>query len=692
MGTTAGSATEPAAVTAQRTTSGQEIGFDRTTGPVTRWFGLHRADLGGEPMTEVAARPVTATHPLDPLSAAEITDAVAILREQRELGSRLRFTSIALAEPLKALVKGFTAGDPIDRTARIVCYDRDTQETAVALVSVTARALVGWEVIPGVQPHLMLEEVAIVEEVLKSEPRYIEALARRGITDLENIQIDPWPAGNFGTEIDRQGRRICRAVSYVRDRPDDNGYAHPIENLVAIVDYDAGELVDLIDGEVVPVPEAHGRYDAEAATEDGKPLRNLAPLDITQPDGPGFTLEGNLLTWERWSMRVSVLPIEGLVLHQITWHDDDGPRPILYRAALGDMVVPYGSTMTNHWWKNAFDAGEIGLANLLNSLELGCDCLGEIRYLDSVVVDQDGNVSTKPNSVCIHEEDFGMLWKHWDFGSDTTQIRRSRRLVVSSIATVGNYEYAFYWHFYLDGNIELVIKMTGIVQTQALADIEVPHQATQITPNLAAPHHQHLFCFRLDFDLDDGPNSVSEIDVVPLPEGPSNPYHNAFDTKKTTFRTELEAQRIADPVASRTWLIENTGRLNAAGQPVGYKLMPGYTPTLLAQSQSAIRHRAAFATRNLWVTPFEPGQHHPAGEYPALHPGGAGLPEWTAADRVIEDTDVVVWHTFGATHIVRPEDWPVMPVESLGFLLKPFGFFDRNPALDLAPSKNHCED
>ena len=644
-------------------------------------------------MTELATKPETTSHPLDPLTADEMAAAVSILRKRDGLGPRLRITSITLSEPPKETVKAFKPGHPVERSARIICYDRDSRQTSIVTISLTAQAITIWDDVDGVQPHLMLEEVFLVDEIVKADPRYQEAMARRGVTDLARVQIDPWPAGDNGSDLDQEGRRICRAVSYLRDRTQDNGYAHPIENLVAIVDIDGQELVELIDGDVVPVPKAHGRYDVEAATENGRPLRHLAPLDITQPDGPGFTVEGNLLTWERWSMRVSVFPIEGLVLHQITWTDDnDGPRPILYRAALGDMVVPYGSTMTNHWWKNAFDAGEIGLAHLLNSLELGCDCLGEIHYLDALVTDQEGNIEVKANAVCIHEEDFGMLWKHSDMASASAEVRRSRRLVVSSIATVGNYEYAFYWNFYLDGTIELVLKMTGIVQTQAIADGEVATNATPIGPNLAAPHHQHLFCFRLDFDLDGGPNSVSEVDVVPAPPGPANPYSNAFDTAKTTFKTEQEAQRLVDPATSRTWLIENTSRLNGTGQPVGYKLMPGYTPTMLAGSDSAIAKRATFATKNLWVTPFQPEERHPAGEFPALHPGGQGLPKWTAADRSIEDTDIVVWHTFGATHIVRPEDWPVMPVELLGFTMKPFGFFDRNPALDIAPSSEHCAD
>ncbi len=642
-------------------------------------------------MTETAAPPTTITHPLDPLSEDEVRAAMATLRGAHELSERTRIVSVALAEPAKAVVKAHSPGADVPRAARIVCYDRDRRMTMAAEVDIVASVVTAFDEVPGVQPHLMLEEIEIVETTLKADPGYQEAMARRGITDLDSVQIDPWPAGNFGIEPNQQGRRFCRAVSYVRDRPDDNGYAHPIENLVALVDFDAREVIEIIEGDVVPVPQAHGRYDVEAATEGGKELRTPAALDIIQPDGPGFTLDGNLLTWERWSMRVSVADIEGLVLHQITWHDDDEERPLIYRAALGDMVVPYGSTMTNHWWKNAFDAGEIGLAHLLNSLELGCDCLGEIRYLDSLAVDNEGNPYTKANTVCIHEEDFGMLWKHWDLGSDTTQVRRSRRLVVSSIATVGNYEYAFYWHFYLDGTIELVIKMTGIVQTQALAPGEVPERAVKITPELAAPHHQHLFCMRLDMDLDGGPNTVSEVDVVPGTPGPHNPNNNAFDTQVTTFTRESEAQRLSDPAASRTWVVENRSRTNAAGNPVAYKLMPGYSPTMLAQAGAAVRDRAAFGTKNLWVTPYAADERHPAGDFPALHPGGDGLPAWTAADRSIEDTDVVLWHTFGATHICRPEDWPIMPVESLGFMLKPNGFFDRNPSLDIAPSKGHCD-
>ncbi len=145
-----------------------------------------------------------------------------------------------------------------------------------------------------------------------------------------------------------------------------------------------------------------------------------------------------------------------------------------------------------------------------------------------------------------------------------------------------------------------------------------------------------------------------------------------------------------DPSRSRSWRIANHGRRNAVGQPTAYKLLPTAVPTLLAHPESSVAQRAGFATHNLWITPFAPEERRAAGEYPNQHAGGAGLPEWTAQDRALVDADVVLWHTIGLTHVPRPEDWPVMPVEYTGFSLVPFGFFDRNPALDVPPT-THCD-
>jgi primary-amine oxidase len=93
-------------------------------------------------------------------------------------------------------------------------------------------------------------------------------------------------------------------------------------------------------------------------------------------------------------------------------------------------------------------------------------------------------------------------------------------------------------------------------------------------------------------------------------------------------------------------------------------------------------------SRQLWVTAYHPDQLHAAGRYPNQSAGGDGLPAWTAADRPLVDTDLVVWHSFGLHHIPRPEDFPVQPVTTSGFALHPAGFFDENPALDVPPTKS----
>jgi primary-amine oxidase len=261
---------------------------------------------------------------------------------------------------------------------------------------------------------------------------------------------------------------------------------------------------------------------------------------------------------------------------------------------------------------------------------------------------------------------------------------------VSFIATVGNYEYGFYWYLYLDGNIQLEVKLSGIVSPMAVEIGDTPEYANVIGVGVAAPHHQHLFSARLDLDVDGTENSVYEVNAEPVPPGPDNPWANAFRAAATHLDRELVAQRDMNAASSRSWRVVNESVMNRLGQPVGYKLIPTMsTPTMLAAPESSVGKRAGFARHNLWVTPYSPDERRAAGEFPNQHAGGDGLPRWTAADRSITETDVVLWYTFGVTHFVRPEDWPVMPVEYTGFLLSPFGFFDRNPALDLPPPTCH---
>ena len=622
-----------------------------------------------------------ATHPLDSLTAEEIVAAAALVKSDPRFDDEARFAYVGLLEPPKEVVASFTPGGTVARDLRLVMTTGPDARVVEVIASLSDACLRSVTEIDGVRPNLLFEEALAAITALTIDPAWTAAMARRGITDPAQVQIDPWPAGNFGSPHE-DGRRICRCLAYLRESPADNGYARPIEGVVAFVDMARGQVLEVLDTGVVPLPPESGSYYPESQAA----LRHdLRPLEIVQTEGPSFTVDGNLIRWQRWSLRASLDPIEGLVLHGVGYEDQGRLRHVMHRASVSEMVVPYGDPGPMHGWKNAFDAGEWGLGRMANSLELGCDCLGEIRYLDGVLATERGDPYVVKNAICLHEEDYGILWRHNDVRSARTEVRRSRRLVVSSIATVGNYDYGFYWYFYLDGTIGFEVKLTGVLSTMAVAPGEVPEFASMVAPQLAAPYHQHLFNVRLHMDVDGTANSVYRMEARPLPPGPTNPWSNTFESCATLLGTEAEAESFVDPSCSRHWKVVSSTAKNCLGQPTGYKLLPGPTPTLLAGSDSSVAHRAAFATRNLWVTPYSPDERRAAGDYPNQHRGGDGLPRWTSQNRSIVDEDLVLWYTFGVTHIPRPEDWPVMPVEYAGFLLVPVGFFDRNPALDLPP-------
>ena len=626
--------------------------------------------------------PISAQHPLDPLTADEIIAAVSVLKSQRALGPRVRFETVTLEEPAKEIALGHKNGDPIERAAFIVTLDNDTASTYEAVVSITDAQVKSWKHVPDVQPRVMLDEFYECEAAVKANPEFQAAIKKRGITDPDLVMVDPWSAGNYGVEEER-GRRLVFARSFVRSSPTDNGYARPIEGVTAVVDLNEMVVLRVDDYGLVPLPPNPGNYASEFVGEFRKDVK---PLDIVQPEGTSFQVDGYKVTWQKWHLRAGFTPREGLVLHTVGYEDQGRVRPIMYRAALSDMVVPYGDPSKDHFRKNAFDAGEYGIGTLTNSLELGCDCLGEIRYFDGVLNDGRGGATTIPNAICMHEEDYGILWKHVDWRTGQTEVRRSRRLVVSSIATVGNYEYGFFWYFYQDGTIQMEVKLTGIINTAAVPPGEVPKYGTLVAPQLNGHVHQHFFNFRLDMNVDGGSNSVYEVNTVAEPLGPDNPQGNAFYAQPTLLKTESEAQRIIDPMTGRYWVISNPSARNAMGQATAYKLLPGENILPFAHPSASVMKRAGFMNKHLWVTPYHPQETSASGPYPNQHPGGAGLPEYTAANRSIENTDVVVWYTFGYHHIPRTEDWPVSPVSYCGFTLKPVGFFDQNPALDVPPA------
>jgi primary-amine oxidase len=624
-------------------------------------------------------------HPLDPLSAEEIRQVAAILRRDREVGPAWRFASIELKEPGKDVLAGLEAGHRARREAIAVCWNRADGQAYRAVVSLTDAAITAWEHLPGEQPNMTVDEWHECDEMLRAHPALAEALARRGITDMSLVLTDMWAYGAALVPERYRGLRLGWSDVWYRGSADGNPYAHHVTGLHPVVDLNRMTLLEIEDsiGASGDQPEVTGEY---RPTLIGKPLREVTPLEVSQPSGVGFTLDGRLLCWQNWQLRLGFNYREGLVLYQVGFDDDGRLRPVAYRMSFAEMFVPYRDASPDHYRRTAFDIGEWGLGFMTTSLELGCDCLGEITYLDAVVHDSRGEPRVIRNAICIHEEDNGVLWKHVDERTGA-EVRRARRLVVSFHVTVANYEYLVYWRFYQDGNIECEVRATGIVVTSHVDDEGEPRNGTLVDRGIYAPFHQHFIVARLDLDVDGPDNTVYATESRASGD---DPYDLGLVVREAPLRTEAEGKQDYDWTVQRGWKVVNDNVPNGLGTPVGYKLVPsGAFPPLLEKASPAFK-RAEVIGHTLWVTPYREDERWPCGDFPNLSEHDTGLPAWTAADRPIQNTDVVLWYVFGIHHITRPEDWPVMPTDIVSFWLKPFGFFDRNPALDVPPSHPEC--
>ena len=170
-------------------------------------------------------------HPLEPLTAEEIGQAVALVRAEERLSERARFTLVWLAEPDKALVREFADGDDAPREISMTVLDKEVEKVYRIRVSLTGNTITSWEEVEGVQPPVFGEEWDLAEAAAKADPRFVEGCKKRGIDDLTDVFVDPVSAGNF-VFPDEVGRRLVRGVAYWREDGRDNGYAYPIEGLI----------------------------------------------------------------------------------------------------------------------------------------------------------------------------------------------------------------------------------------------------------------------------------------------------------------------------------------------------------------------------------------------------------------------------------------------------------------------------
>jgi primary-amine oxidase len=402
-----------------------------------------------------------------------------------------------------------------------------------------------------------------------------------------------------------------------------------------------------------------------------------------------------------------------MVVSTVTYEDGGAPRPVLYQGHLSEIFVPYMDPSFAWYSRNFLDSGEFSFGGLSKPLIQGQDCPAHAAYLDALVAGDDGRPKAMTRAVCLFERMAGdMSWRHWSEGDGeaASASRAARDLVVRTVAVLGNYDYVFDWIFQQNGALKVAIGATGIAESKVVAQQTaadttdarrgpgsngVPGGGAAgaaeradaygrfVDRQIVAVNHDHYFNFRLDVDVDGSANSLQVDRLVPrtLPAG--QPRRSLWVREPTTLQREADAKLDMDMHRPALWRVVSTARTNHVGYPTSYQLAPGMNSMTLLSADDPPRQRAGFIDHHLWVTPYEPGERFAAGQYPTLSTPGQGLPAWTKANRPIDKTDIVLWHTIGMHHVVRAEDWPVMPVMWHSFELRPFDFFNRNPALDL---------
>lgn len=662
-----------------------------------------------------AATKYNAAHPVCALGPEELSYASELIRALWPEHTDIRFKTITLDEPPKALLLPYFQAERegrslphIDRKAFTSYYIRNTDRFHEAIINLSTGKVEN-NVRLGANIHgngdyeeiLLIEKNALEDEGVKAE------IAKLRLPEGSVICADPWIYGSDGINDDE---RYYQVFLYMRDpcnasEVDSCHYAFPLP-ISPVLECNTYKVIriDLLptgkDNTIKPTSAWKPVPPNEYISEHQDLRKDLKPLHVVQPEGASFTVKaiGNntmqTISWQKWQFHLHYNAREGPVLFNVQY---DG-RPLFYRVSLSDMNIPYADPRQPFLRKSAFDLGDVGAGVCANNLALGCDCLGNIQYISSTIADDKGTSVPVENCVCIHEQDGGIGWKHTNYRTGRAAVTRNRELVLQTIITVSNYEYILAYIFNQVGELTYEVRATGVLSTQPIdhelcgEDGEGVPWGTVVHPGVLATHHQHVFSLRIDPNIGsftEG-NQLVYSEAHPMPINELNPHGTGY-TATDTLVTHSSGLDLA-PDANRTFKIVNPNQKNKInGKQIGYKIMAPPFQKILSAPDSFNYKRAEFSSNNIYVTRYADRELYAGGWYTNQSRGGTGVRSW--ADRKDDvaggkhGEDLVVFVQFGINHIPRIEDFPVMPCEKISVHLKPVNFFDKNPGLDVPPSE-----
>ncbi|PWJ55248.1 primary-amine oxidase [Dyadobacter jejuensis] len=627
-------------------------------------------------------------HPLDPLDSIEIKMVKEILLGEKLFGKDRYFSFISLAEPPKAEVLAYESGKGFRREALASVYDFPKNLLLEIKVDLNGKQVLKIDTMVGQQPVGLLgfkADSIVLSQIMPANKEWVAALEKRGIS-LDSISYRTNTAGDMGIGP-KEHREEVVSATYKNKSLRNLG----ITGLAAFVDLTDRKVLKVVDDGVgfdTPMNINYFKEDSAISTTP-----DTKPIEIQQPEGVTYEIKGHEVIWNNWKFRYGISAREGLIIYQASFLDNGEWRSVMYRGSMPEMVVNYGSPDLKTASNNFFDVGVYRLGqSRARPMVPGSDVPANATFLSTVIQNDTGKVAPFERAAAIYEELDGPLWRHNKVSVPATN------LAIKYFTTIGNYDYGFKWVFKQDGNIDIVTELNGIVQIRGVhrtndlpgsqdETYQGSYFGTLVSEHVEAVNHQHFFVFRLDMDVDGPINTAGEMNTIAVPSGPSNPYNNSMVTQMVDFKTEKEAQRSISAGTARHWKFMNHAKTDIFGHHSSYMLMPSAGVKPLVNEKASLLRRAGFLKNHMWVTPLNENEIYPAGKYPASNMQDAGLPTWTAQDRDIEDKDIVLWYVAGITHIVRPEEWPIMAPHYIKFTLMPYGFFDQNPTVKMPDLK-----
>jgi primary-amine oxidase len=622
-------------------------------------------------------------HPLNPLSPQEIEEAADIIRKSQYGSKDMYFSEIKLEEPEKELVWAWddAGGAKLTREATFTLIKGSKPYEGT--VNLDTDKVVYWKEVKEGWPFYT--EWGQSEAIVEKDKEAVAALARHGITDLSKVSFADGPLGDYGPELTPPGSRLAMSVPRPKIEGAVNNFAHPMDGLAFLVDLNAKKVLKIYESGNPPVSTDPNDYTKIIKT---KRTDEIKPLIISQPQGASFSVKGTSVDWQNWKFHFRLDPRVGPMVSTVSYTENGNKRKIMYEGGLGGMMVPYGDPDAAWLYKIFMDAGEYGVGLSTRSLNVGSDVPKNATLFDAAINDTQGKAQIIKNSFALFERYADPEWSH------NGDARERRELVLRAIATIGNYDYVLDWVFLQNGSIKLMAGATGLAQVKAVESktmddktaVSDTRNGKLVDANIVAPTHQHIFSYRLDLDVDGESNSVGEI--LPKAITVKNPEfaRSEMITVEKTYKVEQEAIQKFDP--DKIVLVTNTSKENKLGYPTGYQVMPyagGTHPFMeepLFTKTDYVLKRAEFINNHIWVTPYKKDELYSEGKY-TTHNKDTGLGLWTQQNRSIENKDTVVWLTTGTTHVMRAEEFPIMPTEWVTAMIKPFNFFNETPTLDL---------